>query len=67
MEGVRIQRVAGETRIEPLGLARCRVIYSYLGDLGGKFPASAQERAWKEEPIQYIRALRRGLKIPDPE
>ena len=67
MEGVRIQRVAGETRIEPLGSARCRVIYSYLGDLGGKFPASAQERAWKEEPVQYIRALRRGLKIPDPE
>ncbi len=66
-EGVRIERVAGETRIEPLGPARCRVIYSYLGDLGGKFPAWAQERAWKEEPVLYIRAIRRRLRIPDLE
>jgi hypothetical protein len=65
-EGVRIERVNGETRVEPLGPSRCRVIYTYLGDLGGKFPAWAQEKAWKEEPVQYVRALRRRLKLPDP-
>lgn len=65
-EGVRIARVAGETRIEPVGPARCRVTYTYLGDLGGKFPGAAQEKAWKAEPVEYIRALRRGLDLPDP-
>ena len=64
-EGVRIERVEGETRVEPIGPSRCRVIYTYLGDLGGKFPACAQEKAWKEEPVQYIRALRRRLKLSD--
>jgi hypothetical protein len=60
-EGTRIERVSGETRIEPVGSSRCRVVYTYLGDLGGSFPKSAQERAWKEEPVQYIRALRKAL------
>jgi hypothetical protein len=64
-EGVRIERVAGETRVEPLGSSRCRVTYAYLGDLGGRFPARAQERAWKEEPVQYVRALRRRLSLPE--
>jgi hypothetical protein len=44
-----------------VGSSRCRVVYTYLGDLGGSFPKSAQERAWKEEPVQYIRALRKAL------
>ena len=65
-EGVRIERVSGETRVEPLGPSRCRVTYTYLGDLGGKFPAWAQEKAWKEEPVQYFRAIRRRLSLPDP-
>ncbi len=64
-EGIRIGRVAGETRVEPLGPERCRVTYTYVGDLGGKFPAWAQEKAWREEPVQYFRALRRALKLPD--
>lgn len=65
-DGVRIERVNGETRIEPLGPSRCRVTYTYLGDLGGKFPGWAQEKAWKEEPVQYVRAIRRRLELPDP-
>jgi hypothetical protein len=64
-EGTRIERVAGETRIEPAGEGRSRVTYTYLGDLGGKFPAWAQEKAWREEPIQYFRAIRRALGLPD--
>jgi hypothetical protein len=64
-EGTRIERVAGETRIEPAGEGRCTVTYTYLGDLGGKFPAWAQEKAWREEPIQYFRAIRRRLGLPD--
>ena len=60
-EGVRIALVAGETRIEPVGPVRCRVVYTYLGDLGGSFPAAAEEKAWKAEPVEYFRALRRAL------
>lgn len=65
-EGVRIGRVAGETRIEPIGADRSRVTYAFLGDLGGKFPRAAEEKAWRAEPVEYFRALRRRLGIPDP-
>lgn len=65
-EGVRIPRVAGETRIEPLGPDRSRVTYAFLGDLGGKFPRAAEEKAWRAEPVEYFRALRRRLGILDP-
>ncbi|MEP7132424.1 MAG: SRPBCC family protein [Acidobacteriota bacterium] len=64
-EGTAIERVAGDTRIEPAGPDSCRVTYTYLGDLGGKFPAWAQEKAWREEPVQYFRAIRRKLGMPD--
>ena len=64
-EGVRIERVAGETRVEPLAPDRCRVVYTYLGDLGGSFPGWAQEKAWREEPVQYMRAIRKRLRLPD--
>ncbi|MBC8645595.1 MAG: SRPBCC family protein [Thermoanaerobaculia bacterium] len=65
-EGVRIARVLGETRIEPLEENRSRVTYAFLGDLGGKFPRSAEEKAWRAEPVEYVRALRRALGLPDP-
>jgi hypothetical protein len=65
-EGVRIQRVAGETRIDPLGPERCRVTYTFLGDLGGRFPKAAQETAWRKEPVGYVLALRRRLRLPMP-
>lgn len=64
-EGTPIERVSGETRIEPEGSEACRITYTYLGDLGGKFPAWAQEKAWREEPVQYFRAIRRKLGLPD--
>ena len=60
-EGIRIERVSGETRIEPAGADACRMTYTYLGDLGAKFPAGAQEKAWREESVQYFRAIRRSL------
>jgi hypothetical protein len=59
--GVRIARVAGETRIERLAQGRSRVTYTYLGDLGGRFPRNAEERAWRREPLEYMAALRRGV------
>ncbi len=65
-EGVRIRRVAGQTRIEPLKPDRCRVTYTYLADLGGKFPKTAVETAWRKEPIGYMLALRRRLQLPVP-
>jgi len=64
-EGVRIEHVEGETRVEPAGEGACRVTYVYLGDLGGKFPRSAEEKAWREEPVQYVRAVRRAVGLPD--
>jgi hypothetical protein len=65
-EGVRIGKVAGETLVEPLGPGRCRITYTYYGDLGGSFPRSAEEKAWRAEPVGYFRALRRLLHLPDP-
>lgn len=65
-EGVRIARVEGETRVSPTAPDSSSVTYTYLGDLGGKFPASAEEKAWRAEPVEYFRALRRQLGIPDP-
>jgi hypothetical protein len=65
-EGVRIGRVAGETGVVPVGPGRSRLTYTYLGDLGGKFPRSAEEKAWRAEPVEYFRALRRVLGLADP-
>lgn len=65
-EGTRIERVMGAAAVEPAGPDACRVTYTYFGDLGGKFPASAVEKAWREEPVQYFRAIRRRLSLPDP-
>jgi len=58
--------VAGETRIEPLSPDRSRVTYAFLGELRGKFPRAAEEKAWRAEPVEYFRALRRRLGINDP-
>jgi START domain-containing protein len=64
--GVRIRRIAGETRIEPLAADRCRVTYTYLGDLGGRFPRSLEDKAWRHEPLGYVLAIRRALGLPIP-
>jgi polyketide cyclase/dehydrase/lipid transport protein len=64
--GTRRARVVGETRIEPVGQTRCRVSYTYRADRDARISAAAEEKAWKEEPVLYIRALRRGLRLPDP-
>lgn len=61
--GVRIKHVEGETRIEPVS-GGSRITYTYVGDLGGNFPASVNERVWKGEPIGYMQALRRALGLP---
>jgi hypothetical protein len=65
-EGVRIARVAGETRIESVSPDRCRVTYVFLGDLGGSFPRAFEEKAWKHEPLGYVLALLRALDLPLP-
>lgn len=61
--GVRIERVQGETRIEPLN-GGAHVVYTYFGDLGGNFPASINERVWKGEPVGYMQAVRRAVGLP---
>jgi hypothetical protein len=65
-EGVRIARVAGETLVDALGADRCRVTYTYLADLGGRFPKAAEELAWRREPVGYVLAIRRSLQLPMP-
>jgi Polyketide cyclase / dehydrase and lipid transport len=65
-EGVRIERVDGETRVEPLGDGRCRVTYTYVGDLGGSFPRAFVEKAWRHQPLGYVYAVRRRLGLPIP-
>ncbi len=65
-EGVRIERVAGRTRVESVDAGRCRVTYTFLGDLGGSFPRAFEEKAWKHEPIGYVLALYRALGLPIP-
>jgi len=65
-EGVRIAHVAGETTVVSLASNRCRLIYTYVGDLGGSFPRSAEEKAWRAEPVGYFHALRRRMHLPDP-
>lgn len=64
--GVRIARIAGETRIDPISPDRCRVTYTYLGDLGGRFPKNLEEKAWRHEPLGYVLAIRRALGLPVP-
>ena len=61
-KGVRIDRVEGETRIEPLAGNRCRVRYTYLGDLGGKFPKKISEKGWHDEPLSYFQSLKKRLR-----
>jgi START domain len=65
-EGVRIHRVAGETAIEPLSSERCRVTYTYLAELGGRFSNAIEEKAWRHEPVGYMLAIRRSLGLPIP-
>jgi hypothetical protein len=66
--GVRIVRVAGETRIEPVASTSCRVTYTFLGELGGRIPSAFAQKAWRAEPVGYVNAVRRrlGLSIPPP-
>lgn len=64
-EGVRIGRVVGETRIEPAGEKRTRLTYTFLGDLGGRFPRFAEEKAWRKEPVAYVLAIRRRLGLSE--
>ncbi len=60
--GVRIERVEGETRIEPDGPGRTRIVYTFLGELGGRFGKSSSERAWRGQPLHYVRSLRRAVR-----
>ena len=64
--GVRISRVAGETRIEPLDASSCRLTYTFLGELGGRVPSVFAQKAWRGEPVGYIVAVRRRLGLPIP-
>lgn len=60
--GVRILGIEGSTKVEPLDEGRrSRVTYTYLGDLGGDFGKSANEKAWKGQPPHYFKSLEKRL------
>ncbi|MGD9764501.1 MAG: hypothetical protein AB7V27_12355 [Candidatus Binatia bacterium] len=66
--GVRIAAIEGSTVIEPITVARSRVTYRYLGDLGGDFGTHLNERAWRAESLHYFKSLRTAAPAePRPE
>ena len=68
-KGVRIAKVEGETVIHADGDNRCRVTYTYYGDLGGHLAKWMKEHAWRREPVKYHEAVQRALSpspYPDP-
>lgn len=44
-------------QIEALGSERCRVTYTYNGDLGGSVPRWVQEAGWKREARELFQSL----------
>lgn len=58
--GVRIDGVEGSTVLVPDGEA-CTVVYTYLGDLGGDFGKSSNEKAWKGQPPHYFESIEKAL------
>ncbi len=62
--GVRISGIAGTLRLTPTAPNRCRVVYTYYGDLGGSFGESRNQKAWRGQPILYFAAIRRRSEKP---
>jgi len=58
--GVRIETVEGSTMLVPEG-ERCTVVYTYLGDLGGDFGKSGNEKAWKGQAPHYFESIEKAL------
>lgn len=58
--GVRITRAEGGTTLTPDG-AKCALVYTYYGDLGGNFGKSSSEKAWKGQPPHYFESLEKAL------
>ena len=61
-EGVRLTEVEGSVEITPLEPNRSRLIYRYIGDMGGDFSKAIKEAAWKREPEHFFRAIVNELK-----
>jgi hypothetical protein len=59
--GVRIQVVEGRTEVVPRASGGSRLTYTYYGDLGGDFGQGANEKAWHNQPLHYVEALRKLL------
>lgn len=60
--GVRIGHVEGRTSMQPLaGGARCRVTYTFYGDLGIHFPEGLTNKILRTEPVKYFEAIDKGL------
>lgn len=59
-KGKRIERVEGETRVDPKEKAS-RVTYTYYGELGGDFPEDSVKKAYQKEPVIYFKAIRKSL------
>lgn len=62
--GERLPQIAGETRLEATADGKSRVRFSYLGELGITLNEGMKRRIWREEPIRYLRSLRRAVEKP---
>lgn len=58
--GVRIPKVEGETRLETVSPGKSKVRFSYLGELGATLNEGTKRKVWREEPLRYLRSLRKA-------
>jgi hypothetical protein len=56
-KALRIQEVHGITKLQSVEPGQCQIDYIYYGDLGGDLAGWIKERAWREEPVVYIKAI----------
>jgi hypothetical protein len=65
---VRLTAVHSTWEVERLGPERCRVTYTYNGDLGGAVPRFVEEAGWRREARELFQglatAVRRGRGPP---
>jgi hypothetical protein len=65
-KALRIKSVKGHTRLFDLADQRTKIEYTYYGDLGGDLANWIKERAWREEPVFYIKAIAARLNSNKP-
>jgi len=56
---IRLSPVASRWTLTPTGGGKqTRILYEYLGELGGDLPGWMRHKVWNEEPVQALEAVR---------